>query len=104
MRISDWSSDVCSSDLERRIARHAVGDAVLGELERVRGEREPMVAMAQGSGVAFLRVELARHGEALSRRFVEGNAIAGYAGKAGTAAREMVIYVHPGMADESARR
>src|SRR3546814_1276334 len=71
MRISDWSSDVCSSDL------HAVGDAVLGELERVRGEREPMVAMAQGFGVAFLRVELARHGEALSRRFVEGNAIAG---------------------------
>src|SRR3546814_2047088 len=42
---------------ERRIARHAVGDAVLGELERVRGEREPMVAMAQGFGVAFLRVE-----------------------------------------------
>src|SRR3546814_8332312 len=100
MRIRDWSSDVCSSDLgeraqdaetvrfgrverqdeqhgivspldglvqhERRIARHAVGDAVLGELERVRGEREPMVAMAQGFGVAFLRVELARHGEARS--------------------------------------
>src|SRR3546814_14521206 len=67
--------------------------SVLGELERVRGEREPMVAMAQGFGVAFLRVELARHGEALSRRFVEGNAIAGYVGKEGTAARELVIYV-----------
>src|SRR3546814_7816749 len=73
---------------ERRIARHAVGDAVLGELERVRGEREPMVAMAQGFGVAFLRVELARHGEALSRRFVEGNAIAGYVGKEGTRSEE----------------
>ena len=41
---------------ERGIARHAVGNAVLGELERVCGEREPMVAMAQGFGVAFLRV------------------------------------------------
>jgi hypothetical protein len=70
----------------------------------VRGEREPMVAMAQGFGVAFLRVELARHGEALSRRFVEGNAIAGYVGKEGTAARELVIYVHQGMDDEIDRR
>src|SRR3546814_5037587 len=51
---------------ERGIARHAIGNAVPGELERVRGEREPVVAMAQGFGVAFLRVELARHGEGRS--------------------------------------
>src|SRR3546814_769433 len=145
---------------ERRIARHDVGDAVLGELERVRGEREPMVAMAPGFGVAFLRVELARQGEALCRRFVEGNgiggwagrevrrcwigwvsgrwvemvslaevvggaflrgglarhgesvsllfvegnAIAGYVGKEGSAARELFMYVHQGMDDEIDRR
>src|SRR3546814_8364852 len=28
MRISDWSSDVCSSDLQRRIDRHAAADAL----------------------------------------------------------------------------
>src|SRR3546814_8396589 len=32
---------------ERGIARHAIGNAVPGELERVRGEREPVVAMAR---------------------------------------------------------
>src|SRR3546814_16492275 len=32
MRISDWSSDVCSSDLQRRIVRHHVGRGeALGE-------------------------------------------------------------------------
>lgn len=85
---------------ERGIARHAIGNAVPGELERVRGEREPVVAMAQGFGVAFLRVELARHGEGLPWRFVEGDAVAGYVGEEGTAARELVVHVHQRMHDE----
>ncbi len=56
--------------------------------------------MRPGFGVAFLRVELARHGEALSRRFVEGDPIAGYVGEEGTAARELVVHVHQRMDDE----
>src|SRR3546814_2051339 len=37
MRISDWSSDVCSSDLAFGIAhREALGDDGLGELDHVR--------------------------------------------------------------------
>src|SRR3546814_18743745 len=75
---------------ERGIARHAIGNAVPGELERVRGEREPVVAMAQGFGVAFLRVELARHGEGLPWRFVEGDAVAGYVGEEGKIGRAHV--------------
>src|SRR3546814_7345074 len=45
MRISDWSSDVCSSDLDQEIdpaLRHPVGRAVVGERG---GEAEPV---AQG--------------------------------------------------------
>src|SRR3546814_803916 len=34
MRISDWSSDVCSSDLPRRAARHGPGARRLQECER----------------------------------------------------------------------
>src|SRR3546814_4748743 len=56
--------------------------------------------MAQGFGVAFLRVELARHGEGLPWRFVEGDAVAGYVGEEGTAARELVVHVHQRMHDE----
>src|SRR3546814_5575614 len=32
MRISDWSSDVCSSDLERGVLAHSNGDVVLHAL------------------------------------------------------------------------
>jgi len=37
---------------------------------------------------------------AVAWRFVEGDAVAGYVGKEGTAARELVIHVHQGMDDE----
>src|SRR3546814_4904236 len=41
MRISDWSSDVCSSDLDRvpdEVARRGDGDELLGTVTAERGE------------------------------------------------------------------
>src|SRR3546814_11322465 len=42
MRISDWSSDVCSSDLEgKRFARRlSDGDEIFGKVESVRCDRD----------------------------------------------------------------
>ena len=78
----------------------AVADRIFGERQAVSGIGEPLVIVRHGFGVAFLRVELAGRSEALSRRFVEGNAIAGYVGEEGTAARELVVHVHQRMDDE----
>src|SRR3546814_5521078 len=43
MRISDWSSDVCSSDLGERmkyyLRRHAIGPQVMVEIDQARYER-----------------------------------------------------------------
>src|SRR3546814_14648865 len=59
MRISDWSSDVCSSDLQRAEPRHAllVGVGLEPELvrrdrllDRPRGEEEPDVIGAAVGG------------------------------------------------------
>src|SRR3546814_11941318 len=50
MRISDWSSDVCSSDLHHRVAardlvgREHGGARQLDQLHAVRGERRQVVA------------------------------------------------------------
>src|SRR3546814_11203263 len=41
MRISDWSSDVCSSDLDLEILRVQVGD--LADIGRLLGERRAAV-------------------------------------------------------------
>src|SRR3546814_17387222 len=48
MRISDWSSDVCSSDLHRRRARIAVaGDDMAAEPFRRNGEFPAKLARAK---------------------------------------------------------
>src|SRR3546814_2943807 len=52
MRISDWSSDVCSSDLL----------LLLGDLARLDGEREAALLLVD---VGDLRVHLVAHREAL---------------------------------------
>src|SRR3546814_12076220 len=39
MRISDWSSDVCSSDLRRRLHRRAREDVLFVPFRRVRRDR-----------------------------------------------------------------
>src|SRR3546814_14091910 len=39
MRISDWSSDVCSSDLARRLARNRLSSSQTRPLRRVRTTR-----------------------------------------------------------------
>src|SRR3546814_6473795 len=55
MRISDWSSDVCSSDLHRNVGR-----ADQGEVPLIRnGEDDPLVGVLQDEGV--LAGEHARH-------------------------------------------
>src|SRR3546814_10828776 len=58
MRISDWSSDVCSSDLKaRHLARHgAQAEARIG---RIIGGLEPAVVEAEALGRAILQVKLA---------------------------------------------
>src|SRR3546814_21080154 len=64
MRISDWSSDVCSSDLElaRRLAHEASHDALTGLPNRggaIVGLRQALArATRAGAGVAVLAVEL----------------------------------------------
>src|SRR3546814_9435589 len=63
MRISDWSSDVCSSDLQLVAeclargpqARIAAGAGILGENRRA-GEAEQMIAL---EGAGDLRVHVA---------------------------------------------
>src|SRR3546814_4949615 len=48
MRISDWSSDVCSSDLWRVLAFHAARDVRAGAGRQ--GRRWRQLAVAQGRG------------------------------------------------------
>src|SRR3546814_12672625 len=52
MRISDWSSDVCSSDLVGRVVVRlrgvAVGHAHLGEADLAIAKRPPCVSAASG--------------------------------------------------------
>src|SRR3546814_6094908 len=58
MRISDWSSDVCSSDLDVGVAARAAGDA-LDRRRRVVPAQPPALAAhrrAQGHPVAIARL------------------------------------------------
>src|SRR3546814_14172258 len=82
MRISDWSSDVCSSDLAQVGARVALDRLVeVGELARVADEEHGGV-VAHHVPVAFLGVELQR--EAADVAFGVGRAaLAGPGGDAG---------------------
>src|SRR3546814_5452486 len=58
MRISDWSSDVCSSDLEGRLRARPENMAVLGGLDRefvaMRRRRSRIESRIEGAG--FLEV------------------------------------------------
>src|SRR3546814_16850089 len=62
MRISDWSSDVCSSDLQRRI-RARLGRQALDVLE----ERAKVLVLEQGLGL--------REGGVARERRVEGGLV-----------------------------
>src|SRR3546814_9533181 len=46
MRISDWSSDVCSSDLER-------GEQALASLGKLKDELGGLITKVQGTGLLF---------------------------------------------------
>src|SRR3546814_17769460 len=48
MRISDWSSDVCSSDLPRNVDAMATLDVRLAEAERVIADAQLRQARAEG--------------------------------------------------------
>src|SRR3546814_7814535 len=58
MRISDWSSDVCSSDLEGAAVVLLVGDVEVGEQRDLGGVRGPELVRrgegAAGTGVEFV--------------------------------------------------
>src|SRR3546814_3860094 len=56
MRISDWSSDVCSSDLEKRVGERAI----LGVFRRIDFDRQVRPAIADQFGIR--REILARKG------------------------------------------
>src|SRR3546814_20619970 len=77
MRISDWSSDVCSSDLHRTpVADHLQAGFEQAERERcvVTGERRRWRARSgadapvTGRGVVYRVVEVGRRNDALRRR------------------------------------
>src|SRR3546814_2638855 len=53
MRISDWSSDVCSSDLQRRGRRQAATERMTGDHDVAFAEHL-LGALRQGDGVAVL--------------------------------------------------
>src|SRR3546814_13618603 len=61
MRISDWSSDVCSSDLQRRVAENAGGGSDLRR--RIR---------ARSAGLGAIRGDAGRHGGAARQDHVPG--------------------------------
>src|SRR3546814_4465702 len=63
MRISDWSSDVCSSDLSRHPQRLHLADHLgdLGDVAILR--RAPRRAHAEARGAGFLRSEERRVGK-----------------------------------------
>src|SRR3546814_8048771 len=78
MRISDWSSDVCSSDLLRRPGTGFQHDMARGEIGQPGGRREaaipaPLHRLVEGRGIAggvglFDRVEVEfGHGAVLLR-------------------------------------
>src|SRR3546814_17614141 len=65
MRISDWSSDVCSSDLVRRRPARSPGSLACRRAELPRARRPHAAAAAGGGGVALGR---GGPGAALGRR------------------------------------
>src|SRR3546814_7121957 len=59
MRISDWSSDVCSSDLEHRvIAAASLGDIVQQHRDILRAPRSDPVDQAGRAGMILLQLAL----------------------------------------------
>src|SRR3546814_17636389 len=59
MRISDWSSDVCSSDLEgKRFARRlSDGDEIFGKVESVRCDRDAKCRGRCKESIGFCWIE-----------------------------------------------
>src|SRR3546814_7325331 len=53
MRMSDWSSDVCSSDLARALTGYRVVDAVFGALAQVVPHRIPAAGEGGNTGVCL---------------------------------------------------
>src|SRR3546814_10008743 len=58
MRISDWSSDVCSSDLGKRFARRlSDGDEIFGKVESVRCDRDAKCRGRCKESIGFCWIE-----------------------------------------------
>src|SRR3546814_7166124 len=83
MRISDWSSDVCSSDLRRQCAAHAVDDRPVPD--RCRGQRR-RGRDGRAGGAAGALSRIAAHLAQISRRLVVGGQSVPPARAAGAAA------------------
>src|SRR3546814_1848423 len=65
MRISDWSSDVCSSDLQSAASRHEAGSGRRLEWLRVRAQRQDAgsaVRRTDQGALEFARVRRVRAG------------------------------------------
>src|SRR3546814_20219573 len=80
MRISDWSSDVCSSDLAVRAARAASPQSAQGALSTFKNERQrdPEFAAAWEEALETARAEVDHE---IYRRAVEGYDEPVYGGK-----------------------
>lgn len=86
---------------EGGIARHAVRDAVLGELEGMGGEREPVIEMPPRFLADRVGRERARGGEVIARRFVERDPLAGDIGEEGAAVDELAVEIVERVDDEN---
>src|SRR3546814_10872178 len=80
MRISDWSSDVCSSDLVAALERHPVDRVANAVYRHDRGLLYALDPDVQGAAVAgTVRLGLSRCGLAVAGRLGSGRAAAGAA-------------------------
>src|SRR3546814_18234712 len=97
MRISDWSSDVCSSDLRVRRARIGEPQIVLQHRANLRGDEAPL---AEQMPAAFLELAHPRTAAAAEKddRFGHHRAILG------KAARQRIDPGAPGHVRSEARR
>src|SRR3546814_18501280 len=91
MRISDWSSDVCSSDLKTILFFHGNGDNMIGAIEAT---REPGAA-----GHGLMLVEYRGYGgnpgsPGEAGLYRGGEAATRWLGEAGAAAGDVVIVCH----------
>src|SRR3546814_18315580 len=104
MRISDWSSDVCSSDLEGSVERLAIFDVMSGASDSRTDPRKPDIEVLLRRGPRLRRRELPRLSKRKAIGLVERDTPIGDIDNKGQAALKLGVYVGQRMNDEANRR